>query len=64
MVDFEDANDNVFGKLAGFFQNHSFHYQSFLDFKSISTVLSLTAPSENVDMRHSMAYEKRHNVLA
>jgi len=63
MVDFKDANDNIFGKLAGFFQNHFFRYRSFLDFKSVSTVLLLTDQSENADMGHSMAYEKSHNVL-
>jgi hypothetical protein len=54
MVDFKDANDNIFGKLAGFFQNHFFRYRSFLDFKSVSTVLLLTDQSENAGMGRSM----------
>lgn len=29
MVDFEDANDNIFEKLAGFFQNPSFAINHF-----------------------------------
>jgi hypothetical protein len=63
MVDFKDANDNIFGKLAGFFQNHFFRYRSFLDFKSVSTVLRPADESENTEMGHSMQYGRSNNVL-
>jgi len=44
VVDFEDENDNIFGKLAGYFQNHSFRYRSLLDFKSYSIGFPLISP--------------------
>jgi hypothetical protein len=63
IVDFEDDNDNIFGKLAGYFQNHPYRYRSFLDFKSVSIVLLPADQSENVATEHSMGYGRSHNVL-
>jgi len=51
VVDFEDENDNIFGKLAGYFQNHSFHYRPLLNFKSVSIgspLISLKTPLRNI----------------